>query len=226
VHQGLKLKATNVQRQPRGVSRPLPDAPSARFLSPGDTFQRAADQVGLPLLASPPEMNASAVRETQPGAVLPEAPSVTALYTKDPAQNKADAFLAKYLYPPPLKQNSHYQPSSSDNLMGRATDAASRMFVTRDESGKRKLNTPYFLRVLTSVAANNASRRYRARSGSAPLSDFGSTVGNDAGMNLLREFGPGIRQVLTSHMPGFGFRTQEHANREPSPRPARSIPGR
>jgi hypothetical protein len=38
-------------------------------------------------------MNASAVRETQPGAVLPEAPSVTALYTKDPAQNKADAFL-------------------------------------------------------------------------------------------------------------------------------------
>jgi hypothetical protein len=100
------------------------------------------------------------------------------------------------------------------------------MFVTRDESGKRKLNTPYFLRVLTSVAANNASRRYRARSGSAPLSDFGSTVGNDAGMNLLREFGPGIRQVLTSHMPGFGIRMQEHANREPIPRPARSIPGR
>jgi hypothetical protein len=88
----------------------------------------------------------------------------------------------------------------------------------RDESGKRRLNTPYFLRVLTSVAADSASRRYRARSSSAPLSDFGSAVGNEAGMNLLHEFGPGIRQMVTGHMPEFVSRVGERINRQPNPR--------
>jgi hypothetical protein len=94
--------------------------------------------------------------------------------------------------------------------MGRATDAAFRIFVTRDESGKRRLNTLYFVRVLTSVAADNASRQYRARSGTAPLSNFGSAVGNDAGMNLLHEFGPGIRQKVTGHVPSFMSRIGTH----------------
>lgn len=88
--------------------------------------------------------------------------------------------------------------------MGRATDAASRVFFTHDASGKSRLNTQYFLRVLASVAADNASRRYRAHySGTAPLSDFGSTVGNDAGMNLLHEFGPNLREKVTGHLPQF-----------------------
>jgi hypothetical protein len=162
---------------------------------------------------------------------LPEAPSATLLYKRVEVQNvevqnKRDAFLSKYLDPTKLNEAPRYQPSSHDKVMERATDAASRIFVTRDESGKRRLNTPYFLRVLTSVAAVNASRRYRARSGTAPLSDFGSTIGSDAGRNLLREFGPGIRQVVTSHMPQFVFRIQDRVVRQQSQRPARSIPAR
>jgi hypothetical protein len=69
------------------------------------------------------------------------------------------------------------------------------------------------MRVLTSVAAESASRRYRARSGTAPLSAFGSTVGNDAGMNLLHEFGPGIRQKVTGHLPEFVSRIGERISR-------------
>jgi len=38
---------------------------------------------------------------------------------------------------------------------------------------------------------------------SEPFSDFGSTVGNDAGMNLWREFAPTIQQMLKSHAPKF-----------------------
>lgn len=141
-------------------------------------------------------------------------------------QDKANAFLAKYFNPTGVKRSSRYQLSSSDNLMGRATDAASRIFIMRDETGRRKLNASYFLRVLTSVAADSASRRNRAHSGTAPLSDFGSTVGNDAGMNLLHEFGPGIRQTLTSHLPGFVFRAAEHVNRGITPKPVRATPAR
>jgi hypothetical protein len=129
------------------------------------------------------------------------------------------------LYPSLLKQSLRYQPSASGSLMGRATDAASRIFVTRDESGKRRLNTSYFLGVLTAVAVHTASRPYWARSNSAPFSDFGSTVGNDAGVKLLHEFGPGIRQMVTGHMPEFVSRIEAHI-RDQTPREVASIPAR
>jgi len=81
--------------------------------------------------------------------------------------------------------------------------------LTRDQSGKRRFNTAYFLRLATSVAADSASRKYRARSKTAPLSDFGSNVGNDAGMNLFHEFGPDLGQAVTSHLPKFVERIEE-----------------
>ncbi len=144
-------------------------------------------------------------------------PSAVFFERPEPAQTKLDGFFSKYLSASP-RHTSLYQPSYSDKFMGRATDAASRIFVTRDESGKLRLNTKYFVRVLTSVAADNASRRYRARSGTAPLGNFGSAVGNDAGMNLLHEFGPGIRQKVTGHVPNFMSRFGAHIIRLQNPR--------
>ena len=136
-------------------------------------------------------------------AAFPEAPNAGMVFRAAPETEKKDSatFLNKYFYPA-MQQHSRYQASSSDKLMARATDAASRVFLMRDPTGKRHVNTGYFLRVVTSVAAENASRRYRARSSTAPLSNFGSTVGNDAGMNLLHEFGPGIKQKVAGHLPG------------------------
>jgi hypothetical protein len=138
-------------------------------------------------------------------------PSQPLLYQPVPDQketNSAPLFF-KYLTPALLHPNSRYMASDSDSLMGRATDAASRIFVTRNEEGKRSFNTSYFLRLATSIAAHSASRTYRARSGTAPLSDFGSTVGNDAGMNLLHEFGPAVRKITLSHVPEFVTRIEE-----------------
>lgn len=210
--QGVQFEDTKL-RQPRA----LPDAPSQVVLTQTDRFQRVGEEARLPLTVGMVGMNAGVVHETHAGIALPEAPSATMLYQAVPEIKRADAFFSKYL-DASHKQNSRYQLSSSDKVMGRATDAASRIFVTRDESGKRRLNTPYFLRVLTSVAADSASRRYRARSGAAPLSDFGSTVGNDAGMNLLHEFGPGIRQKVANHMPEFAARIAERISRHQNPR--------
>jgi hypothetical protein len=58
---------------------------------------------------------------------------------------------------------------------------------------KEKLNTSYFLGVLSLIAMHTAKSPYRTRTASAPFSDFGSTIGNDAGVNLFHEFGPGIQ---------------------------------
>lgn len=104
-------------------------------------------------------------------------------------------------------------PNASGSLMGRATHAAVGVFVTRDESGNGRINTSYFLRALTAVAADTASRPYWRRSPGEPLADFGSTVGNDAGMNLLHEFGPGLQQMMKSHAPRFVTRMVEKVAR-------------
>ncbi|MGB9232863.1 MAG: hypothetical protein WCC04_00475 [Terriglobales bacterium] len=98
--------------------------------------------------------------------------------------------------------------------MGRAAYSASRIFVTRDDSGTKRLNTSYFLGVLGSVAIHSAYRPYYARSPSAPFNDFGSTIGNDAGINLFHEFGPGIRQIIRGHTPKFALKLGERITHE------------
>src|SRR5258706_475768 len=70
-------------------------------------------------------------------------------------------------------------------------------------AGSGRLNTSYFLRAVTLAAGDTASRPYWRRSAGEPFSAFGSTVGNDAGMNLLHEFGPGIQHAVKSHGPKF-----------------------
>jgi hypothetical protein len=170
----------------------LPDAPSARVarvaqnVPQAPSFQRVSDEARLPLV----------------GGVRARTAFV---YESFPDQDQPESGVAffKRLYPSLLNPNSRYRASANDSLMGRATDAASRIFVSRDADGRRRFNTSYLLRVATSVAADSASRTYRARSGTAPLGDFGSTVGNDAGMNLMHEFGPAMRHMVTGHLPEF-----------------------
>jgi hypothetical protein len=202
----------------------LPDAPSQVALTQPDQFKTIdrfktiATEARLPLATSAGAINADVLRATEATHLTPEAPlTVTALSKGGARQEKTDDFFSKYLSAS-RQQNSGYEPSSSGKVVARATDAASRIFLTRAPSGKPRFNTPYFMRVLTSVAAESASRRYRARSGTAPLSAFGSTVGNDAGMNLLHEFGPGIRQKVTGHLPEFVSRIGEHISRAQSRR--------
>jgi hypothetical protein len=63
--------------------------------------------------------------------------------------------------------------------------------------------------VLTSVAISTAYRPYWTRSTSATFKTFGSTIGSDVGINLLHEFGPGIRQMVKGRAPKFVSRIEE-----------------
>lgn len=118
-------------------------------------------------------------------------------------QDNSDNFFTKRLYPTLLRRSPKYHPVETGKLVSRATYAASRTVITREESGRARLNTPYLLRVLSSTALHAASTPYWRRTTSEPLSDFGSTVGSDAGMNVLHEFQPGIEGLLKNHTPKF-----------------------
>jgi hypothetical protein len=113
-----------------------------------------------------------------------------------------------------LTPQSGYRSSSSSSLMGRATYAGSRIFVRRDEFGKTRVNTLYLLRALGSMAAATAQRPSWRRSVGEPFGDFGSTVGNDAGMNLWHEFRPGIEQLMKSHAPRFVSKIKARIDRK------------
>jgi len=128
-------------------------------------------------------------------------------------QKESSNFVVKYLYPPLVKRSLLYHPSTSNTFMGRSIYAASHIFVTRGDSGKKRLNASYFFGVLSLVAAHSARRPYWARSASAPFNDFGSTIGNDAGINLFHEFEPGIRQMVKDHTPRFAFKIEERITR-------------
>ncbi len=126
------------------------------------------------------------------------------------SQRESSNVLKQYLNSSALKQQSGYHSSSSTSLLGRATYAGSRIFVRRDAFGKSRFNTSSLLRVLTSMAAATASRPYWRRSLGEPFGDLGSTVGNEAGMNLWHEFRPGIEQLMKSRTPRFVSKIKEH----------------
>lgn len=102
--------------------------------------------------------------------------------------------------------------STSDSFLGRVADAASGFVLTRDSEGNHKLNTPYLVRVLTTSVAHSAYRPYWRRSATQPITDFGSTVGSDAGMSVFHEFEPGILQLVKSHEPRFVSKIQSHGS--------------
>jgi hypothetical protein len=173
-------------------------------------IQTYVDEVHSPLALDAVGINTGVMRGVELRHVTPgPQPSYTAPRNAVVAQREFPTFFDKYLYPSSLKQKVRYHPSSGGGFVGRATYAASRIFIVRDNSGKGRLNTSYFLGALTSVAVSTACRPYWARSSSATFNNFGSTIGGDAGMNLFHEFGPDIQQMVKGHTPKFASRIAE-----------------
>ena len=174
----------------------LPDAPSAQASAATAGFPVFVKQVRAPLQFA---LSGGADAMRQAEFTAPER-----LFR----QKESRTIFDKYLDPSSPKRRS-VERVSGDGLMERATHAAAGIFVTRDESGNGRLNTTYLVRALGSVAAETASRPYWRRSATDPVSAFGSTVGNDAGINLLHEFAPGIKQVVKNHGPRFAAKIVE-----------------
>jgi hypothetical protein len=228
---GLLLDAADsppVQREEMRRWSALPDAPSSiQAPNPAARFGTLVNRVTSPMTLGLDSVTAGAVRAAEMEFVTPgPKPSLTALDQMTNREEKSSTSLGKYLDPPLFKQDAHYYASTSSSFMGRASFAASRIFITRDDSGKGRLNTRYFLGVLTSVASSTARRPYWARSTSATLNNFGSTIGNDAGMNVFHEFGPGIRETVKGLTPKFVFRIEERINHSQIAKDAVSIPAR
>jgi hypothetical protein len=177
----------------QSASKALPDAPSALVSAKSAPYRR-------PL--SDPTISRSYLLQT----------AFEGLYKLDSGPRQECGFLARQLLS--AQTGRYFSNSESGSLIGRAMNAATHTFISRTPSGQPKLNTSYFLGVLTSAVIHTAYRPYWNRPVSAPFSNFGSTVGNDAGMNLLHEFGPGLEQLMKSHTPKFVSRIEAGIGRK------------
>lgn len=217
-----------VQSQEMRTWRSLPDAPST--VQPprqAENAQTFADEARSRLSIRAAGISSGVDRGAEPRLVAPgPQPSLIASSESPSMQKEHSSFIVKYLCPPLVKRTLLYHPSTSTTFMGRATYAASRMFVARNDSGKNRLNTSYFIGVLSLVAIHSARRPIWARPSSAPFNDFGSTIGNDAGINLFREFGPGIRQMVRGHTPRFALRIGERITHDQNLKEVVSSPAR
>ena len=206
--QGLQFDGSDspqVQRQETRTWNSLPDAPSSiQFPTRAEGFPTFINETGSSFTPGAVGVSAGPLHATEGSPVTAAwQPSLADHYQLAFVQKKSSVFLGKYLYHPSLKQDAHYHASTSDSFMGRALDAVSRNFVTRDDSGKTRVNTSYFLGVLTLLASAMARRPYWERSTSETFNNFGSTMGSAAGINVFHEFGPGIGQMVKGHAPKF-----------------------
>jgi hypothetical protein len=176
--------------------RSLPDAPSAHVLNQAQKLDGFVAEERSPLGAM--RVSAEMVRDSEFVLSSDGRP----LQQKDP-----EAIFRKYLSP--AWQRQGYRALNGGPVMGRAKYAASRTVVVRDASGKGRLNTSYLLRTLSAVAKDTASTPYWKRHLGDPFSDFGSMVGNDAGLNFWHEFGPSMENLMKSHTPAFVSRLEE-----------------
>ena len=137
-------------------------------------------------------------------------PGLASLSQPAPVQKESGAstFLDKYLRPPSVNP-LHPDSISTSGLLVRTYSAASRVFFLRDDTGKVRLNTSYFLGILSTAALHTASRPYWAQSASGTFNDFGSSVGSDAGLNVFHEFEPGIRQMVKGRIPKIVSKIQQ-----------------
>lgn len=194
--------------------RALPDAPSAVASAWSENQRSSAAEDSL---ASSSAARTSSLETLETMKTMGPPSGFALFFHPQPQpqqqQNKSNNLLDKYLYSSLLKRNLDYHPSTSDSLAGRAVYAASRIFVTRDETGRGRLNTSYLVGVLGAATLHMAYRPYWARSGMMPFSDFGSAIGNDAGMNLLHEFRPGLEQMMKNHTPRFVSRIEQRIGR-------------
>jgi hypothetical protein len=212
------LRPVQEQRQDlRNTQSSLPDAPSAVPAMQRERLQTFVETI-TPLIFDGGAINARMARESLQRLAPGVMPSYSASYGAPAVQKKSTVIFDKYLYSSLLREDMRHPSLTSDGFWGHASYAASRLFITRDDSGKKKFNAAYLIGALASAAvANTTYRTYRAQPASVAFGNFGSTVGSDTGRNIFQQFWPHIHQILRGHSPKVMQTAEERIASDPLP---------
>ncbi len=110
-------------------------------------------------------------------------------------------FFSKFLLPSVLHQDPRYYQSDDPGTVQRTAYAVSRVLITRDDNGRATLNSSELLGAFIAASLSTAYHPYRRYTPGETAGRAMSGIGSDAGMNMLREFWPDIREHLMDHGP-------------------------
>lgn len=122
-------------------------------------------------------------------------------YAASVADAEARYFFGKFLFPTLLNQDPRYLPKRSGGVLHRAWYAATRVIVTRNDEGENTFNSSELLGIAFSKGLTNAYYPERDRTMGRTVNSILGALQGDASDNLLTEFMPDIKRILTRHAP-------------------------
>ena len=117
------------------------------------------------------------------------------------ADTESRRFIQTFALSTILHQDPRYFPSRKRTILARAWYAATRVAVTRNDSGDNTFNSSEFLGVLSASALQNAYYPKPDRTFGDTMNRFGGALSSDAIGNLLREFTPDMKRLFRKHAP-------------------------
>lgn len=113
------------------------------------------------------------------------------------SQREIGSFLQRFAVPTLFHEDPRYFAApKGDNTFRRGVYAASRVVLTQSDDGQQRLNASYMIGGLASAAIGNAY--IRQHDFVSIGQNFLINMATDAGMNILREFWPGMRPKIHS----------------------------
>ncbi len=106
-----------------------------------------------------------------------------------------------FLLPTVLRTDPRYFPSHKEGIIPRVKYSASRVLITRKDSGGQTFNTAEIVGTMFTKSLSNAYYPERDRGFTDTLSRSFGAIASDAGTNMLREFWPDIRKLFVKHEP-------------------------
>lgn len=131
------------------------------------------------------------------------------------ADNTTSGFFGIFLYPTIFHQDPRYYRIGRGSTGGRLGHALEHRFVTTSDSGKRVINYSEWFSVISTNLVGNLYHPGDRRGFGPMVPRVGSSIGNDMGWDVLREFWPEI-----AHKFKLPFRTHEE---DPSATPATAV---
>jgi hypothetical protein len=125
------------------------------------------------------------------------------------ADTESRRFIQTFALSAILHQDPRYFPSYRRVLIARAWYAATRVVITRKDSGDETFNTSEFLGALFSSALQNSYYPRHDRNLAETMNRFSGALSSDAIGNLLREFTPDMKRLFRKHAPEKILRIEE-----------------
>ena len=122
-------------------------------------------------------------------------------YGASVADAESRYFFGNFLFPTLLKQDPRYLPKRTGGVWQRAWYAATRVVVTRRDDGRNTFNSSEFLSIAFSKALTNAYYPEHDRTWGRTANSILGALQGDASGNLLTEFTPDIKRIVTRHTP-------------------------